>query len=52
MTRHSPFAGAMLSRHVVGRLIKLTGNVFKLLSYPFHWLLPDKRFTLPAQAAP
>ncbi|MFM9268951.1 glycosyltransferase family 32 protein [Halomonas elongata] len=52
MTRQASSTGASLSRLFVGRLIKLTGNVFKLLSYPFHWVLPDKRFTLPSHAAP
>ena len=34
------------------RLIKLTANITKVLSYPYHWVLPDKRFTLPECAAP
>ena len=34
------------------RLIKLLANITKVLSYPFHWVMPNKRFTLPAQAAP
>lgn len=34
------------------RLIKLTANITKVLSYPYHWILPDKRFTLPECAAP
>lgn len=34
------------------RLIKLGANITKVLSYPFHWALPRKRFTLPAHAAP
>ncbi|MGJ7461866.1 glycosyltransferase family 32 protein [Halomonas sp. MA07-2] len=34
------------------RVIKLLANITKVLSYPFHWLLPNKRFTLPEQAAP
>lgn len=34
------------------RIIKLIANITKVLSYPFHWVLPNKRFTLPAQAAP
>ncbi|MFC2993630.1 glycosyltransferase family 32 protein [Halomonas tibetensis] len=36
----------------VSRLIKLGANTTKVLSYPFHWLLPNKRFTLPERAAP
>ncbi|WP_416137032.1 glycosyltransferase family 32 protein [Halomonas sp. HK25] len=34
------------------RIIKLVANITKVLSYPFHWLLPHKRFTLPERAAP
>ncbi|MGP5712872.1 glycosyltransferase family 32 protein [Vreelandella alkaliphila] len=34
------------------RLIKLCANITKLLSYIFHAVLPNKRFTLPAYAAP
>jgi len=34
------------------RLIKLLANITKVLSYPFHWVLPNKRFTLPAQSSP
>ncbi|UPQ88096.1 glycosyltransferase family 32 protein [Vibrio sinaloensis] len=33
---------------VANRLIRLTGNIFKVLSYPFHWVLPKARFTIPA----
>ncbi|MCL9780363.1 glycosyl transferase [Vibrio sp. S4M6] len=33
---------------IANRLIRLTGNVGKVLSYPFHWLFPKKRFTIPA----
>ncbi len=33
---------------IANRLIRLTGNIFKMLSYPFHWLFPNKRFTIPA----
>jgi mannosyltransferase OCH1-like enzyme len=35
---------------IVNRLIRLTGNIFKALSYPFHWVLPKLRFTIPAFA--
>lgn len=28
-------------------LLRLCGNIVKTLSYPFHWLFPQKRFTLP-----
>lgn len=34
------------------RLIKLFANITKLLSYVFHTVLPNKRFTLPERAAP
>ncbi|GEN28461.1 glycosyl transferase [Halovibrio variabilis] len=34
------------------RLIKLSANIAKMLSYPFHWAFANKRFTLPEQAAP
>ncbi|MBZ5489236.1 glycosyl transferase [Halomonas aquamarina] len=34
------------------RLIKLVANITKLLSYVFHFVLPNKRFTLPERAAP
>jgi len=34
------------------RLIKLMANITKILSYPFHWVLPNKRFTLPGRSAP
>ncbi len=33
---------------VANRLIRLTGNFFKVLSYPFHWVFPKLRFTIPA----
>lgn len=32
---------------VANRLIRLTGNLFKIASYPIHWLLPKYRFTIP-----
>lgn len=34
-------------RLISNRLIRIVGNVFKLLSYPFHWLFPKKRFVIP-----
>lgn len=34
------------------RVIKLLANITKLLSYGFHALFPNKRFTLPERAAP
>lgn len=33
---------------IANRLIRLTGNLFKMLSYPFHWVFPKLRFTIPA----
>ena len=30
-----------------GRFIRLGGNLFKLLSYPFHWVLPKVRLSIP-----
>lgn len=32
---------------VSNRLIRLTGNIFKILSYSFHFALPRLRFTIP-----
>lgn len=32
---------------VANRTIKIIGNIFKLLSYPFHLVLPKVRFTIP-----
>lgn len=37
---------------LVSRIIKLFANLTKLLCYGFHSLFPNKRFTLPKQAAP
>lgn len=37
---------------VVSRVIKLFANITKLLSYVFHAVFPNKRFTLPERAAP
>ncbi|WP_444677785.1 glycosyltransferase family 32 protein [Halomonas sp. E19] len=34
------------------RLVKLLANIFKVASYGFHFLLPNKRFTIPERAAP
>ncbi len=36
----------------VSRVIKLLANITKVLSYGFHALFPNKRFTLPERAAP
>lgn len=35
-----------------GRLVKIVAHVVKLLSYVFHFLFPNKRFTLPKHSAP
>ncbi|AEH31984.1 glycosyl transferase [Vibrio anguillarum] len=32
---------------VANRTIKLIGNIFKVLSYPFHFVFPKVRFTIP-----
>lgn len=34
------------------RVVKLLANVTKLVSYGFHYVFPDKRFTIPERAAP
>lgn len=34
------------------RIIKVFANITKLLSYIFHTLFPNKRFTIPSQSAP
>ncbi|MGD8234197.1 glycosyltransferase family 32 protein [Vibrio sp. TRT 1302] len=33
---------------ISNRFIRLTGNLFKILSYPFHWVLPNVRFEIPS----
>ncbi len=35
---------------VANRLIRLTSNIFKILSYLFHYFFPNKRFTIPAHS--
>lgn len=32
---------------LANRTSKIIGNICKVLSYPFHWLLPKKRFDIP-----
>lgn len=32
---------------IVNRIVRLIGNIFKVLSYPFHFVLPKVRFTIP-----
>nr|WP_255761994.1 glycosyltransferase [Halomonas alkalisoli] len=34
------------------RVVKLLANVTKLAAYAFHYVLPNKRFTIPERAAP
>ncbi|MEH0373150.1 glycosyltransferase family 32 protein [Vibrio mimicus] len=36
---------------IANRTIKLIGNLFKVLSYPFHFLFPKMRFTIPVYSA-
>ncbi len=36
----------------VSRIIKVFANFTKLLCYPFHFLFPNKRFTIPSRSAP
>lgn len=38
-----------LSISFANRFIKLVGNIFKTLSYPFHFFFPNKRFSIPKQ---
>ncbi|RQW61728.1 glycosyltransferase family 32 protein [Vibrio viridaestus] len=35
---------------VANRSIRLIGNIIKLLSYPFHYVFPKKRFTIPEES--
>lgn len=37
---------------LVSRVIKVFANLTKILCYVFHFLFPNKRFTLPGRAAP
>ncbi|MDH2927745.1 glycosyl transferase [Lonepinella koalarum] len=32
---------------ITNGLLRLTGNIVKVLSYPFHFIFPKKRFTIP-----
>ncbi len=36
---------------ISNRAIKLVGNIFKVLSYPFHFAFPKLRFTIPEYSA-
>ncbi len=38
--------------YIVSRIIKLLANLTKILCYIFHFLFPNKRFTIPAKSAP
>ncbi len=33
---------------IANRLIKIFANFIKALSYPFHWIFPQKRWTIPS----
>ncbi len=37
---------------LANRSIKILGNIAKALSYPFHFIFPNKRFTIPKQSDP
>ncbi len=37
---------------VANRFIKITGTIVKTLSYPFHFIFPKKRFTIPKYSKP
>lgn len=37
---------------IANRFLKILGTLVKVFSYPFHWLFPKKRFTIPKQSAP
>jgi len=37
---------------IVNRSIKIIGALVKTLSYPFHYIFPNKRFTIPEQSNP
>ncbi|MCE0493753.1 glycosyltransferase family 32 protein [Vibrio salinus] len=36
-----------IAKLITNRCIRLFGNICKTLSYPFHWVLPNYRFTIP-----
>ncbi|MEA3290424.1 MAG: glycosyltransferase [Campylobacterota bacterium] len=43
----------MYTKYIIAnRLLKISGALVKALSYPFHWLFPKKRFTIPKQSEP
>lgn len=37
---------------VANRLIKIIGTIVKTLSYPFHFIFPNKRFIIPKYSSP
>ncbi len=37
---------------IANRSIKILGNIAKALCYPFHFIFPNKRFTIPKQSDP
>ncbi len=37
---------------LANRSIKILGNITKALCYPFHFIFPNKRFTIPKQSNP
>ena len=41
-----------IARFAANRLIKVFANLIKILCYGFHFLFPNKRFTIPEHAAP
>ncbi len=37
---------------ITNRLLKIIGTIVKTLSYPFHFIFPKKRFSIPKQSNP
>ncbi len=50
MESKKPVKNALI--YLVSRVIKVFANLTKLSCYIFHFLFPNKRFTLPKQSAP
>ena len=42
----------MVVRYLAARVAKLLGNLLKVLCYPFHFLFPNARFSLPHRSQP
>ncbi len=42
----------LIIKLIANRLIKILGHVSKFLCYPFHYIFPKKRFTIPSYAKP